>query len=102
MIVDPEPKDMLGAVPTGTVGVVNGPEGEFPDWHAVDWRAIEDDVRRLRQRIFAASQAGGLKKGRDLQKVVLRSRANALGSGRRGGGGEHRGEETGGAGRGDA
>src|SRR6478735_9147775 len=31
---------------------VNGPEGEVVDWDAVDWRAVEDDVRRLRHRIF--------------------------------------------------
>ena len=33
---------------------VNGPEGEVLDWDAVDWRRVEDDVRRLRQRIFTA------------------------------------------------
>ena len=63
--------------------VVNGPEGEFLDWDAVDWRQVEEDVRRLRQRIFAASQAGDLKKVRNLQKLMLRSRANALMSVRR-------------------
>ena len=64
-------------------GVVNGPEGEFLDWGAVDWRQVEEDVRRLRQRIFAASQAGDPKKVRNLQKLMLRSRANALISVRR-------------------
>ena len=44
---------------------------------------VEDDVRRLRQRIFTASQAGDLKKVRNLQKLMLRSRANALLSVRR-------------------
>lgn len=81
--MDPEPKDKLGAAATGTVDAVNGPEGEIPDWHAIDWRAVEDDVRRLRQRIFAASQAGDLRKVRNLQKLMLRSRANALHSVRR-------------------
>lgn len=38
--------------------VVNGPEGEDFDWDVIDWRAVEDDVRRLRQRIFTASRAG--------------------------------------------
>src|SRR6202158_2949876 len=61
----------------------NGPEGEILDWNAVDWRQVEEDVRRLRQRIFAASQAGDLKKVRNLQKLMLRSRANALLSVRR-------------------
>ncbi|MFD7445815.1 reverse transcriptase N-terminal domain-containing protein [Streptomyces sp. NPDC059909] len=39
--------------------------------------------RRLRQRIFTASQAGDLKKVRNLQKLMLRSRANTLLSVRR-------------------
>ena len=42
---------------------VNGPEGEVLDWDAVDWRRVEDDVRRLRQRIFTATQAGDLEEG---------------------------------------
>ena len=49
---------------------VNGPEGEVLDWEAVDWRQVEDDVRRLRQRIFTASKAGDLKKVRNLQKLT--------------------------------
>src|SRR5258707_7416054 len=63
--------------------MVNGPEGDVLDWDAVDWRAVEDDVRRLRQRIFTASRAGDLKKVRNLQKLMLRSRAGALLSVRR-------------------
>jgi RNA-directed DNA polymerase len=64
-------------------GVVNGPEDDVLDWDAVDWRAAEDDVRRLRQRIFTATQAGDWKKVRNLQKLMLRSRANAVLSVRR-------------------
>lgn len=71
------------AAVTGADGAVNGPEGEILDWDAVDWRTVEEDVRRLRQRIFTASQAGDLAKVRDLQKLMLRSRANALVSVRR-------------------
>jgi len=63
--------------------MANGPEGDVLDWDAVDWRRAEDDVRRLRQRIFTASKAGDLKKVRNLQKLMLRSRANALLSVRR-------------------
>ena len=63
--------------------MVNGPEGDVLDWDAVQWRAVEDDVRRLRQRIFTASKAGDLKKVRNLQKLMLRCRANALLSVRR-------------------
>jgi RNA-directed DNA polymerase len=48
--------------PTGHVGrhgsaVVNGPEGDALDWGSIDWAEVEGDVRRLRQRIFTASQA---------------------------------------------
>jgi RNA-directed DNA polymerase len=58
--------------------VVNGPEDELLDWDAVGWRHAEENVRRLRQRIFAASRAGDLKRVRNLQKLMLRSRSNAL------------------------
>ena len=36
--------------------VVNGPEDDVLDWLSVDWQTVEDDVRRLRQRIFTASR----------------------------------------------
>jgi len=71
------------AAMSAVVAVVNGPEDEPLDWHAIDWRAVEDDVRRLRQRIFTASQVGDLKRVRSLQKLMLRSRANTLLSVRR-------------------
>ena len=66
-----------------TVALVNGPEGDDLDWRSIDWRRVEHDVRRLRQRIFTASQAGDLKKVRSLQKLMLRSFANTLASVRR-------------------
>ena len=76
----PEPKDKLDAT---TMFGANGPEDEVLDWDAVDWRACEKRVRCLRQRIFTASRAGDLKKVRNLQKLMLRSRANTLLSVRR-------------------
>jgi RNA-directed DNA polymerase len=63
--------------------MVNGPEDVVLDWDAIDWRAVEDGVRRLRQRIFKASLVGDLKKVRNLQKLMLRSFANTLISVRR-------------------
>jgi RNA-directed DNA polymerase len=63
--------------------VVNGPEGDVLDWGLVDWPEVEDQVRRLRQRIFTVSRAGDLARVRNLQKLMLRSRANALLSVRR-------------------
>ena len=71
-----------GATAT-TAATVNGPEGGLADWDQVDWGQAEENVRRLRQRIFAASQAGDLKKVRNLQKLMLRSRSCALVSVRR-------------------
>ena len=65
------------------IAVMNGPEGDDLDWLSMDWQQVEDDVRRLRQRIFTASRAGDLKRVRNLQKLMLRSRANALLSVRR-------------------
>ncbi|MEV0217799.1 group II intron reverse transcriptase/maturase [Micromonospora sp. ALFpr18c] len=77
-----KPMDKLDAT-TSSGGVVNGPEGEVVDWDAVDWRTVEDNVRRLRQRIFTATKAGDLRKVRNMQKLMLRSRANTLVSVRR-------------------
>ena len=47
----PEPEDKLDAA---TCVVVNGTEDASFDRRQVDWRRVEDDVRRLRQRIFTA------------------------------------------------
>jgi RNA-directed DNA polymerase len=57
--------------------VVNGPEDDSRGWPGVDWRAAEASVRRRRERIFVASQAGDLKRVRNLQKLMLRSWSNA-------------------------
>ena len=67
----------------------NGPEDQprkltvpaDPDqlhWDRIDWRAQEGQVRRLRQRIFKAAQEQDWPKVRNLQKLMLRSRANTL------------------------
>src|SRR3954447_17266568 len=89
-----EPRDKLDAVTVpaeraaDAVGdavarAVNGPEGAPSDWLSIDWRRAEADVRRMRLRIFTAAQAGDLKRVRNLQKLMLRSRANTLFSVRR-------------------
>ena len=57
---------------------VNGPEDAATDWDAIDWRTQEEHVRRLRQRIFKATQAGEFKQVRSLQKLMLRSWSNTL------------------------
>jgi RNA-directed DNA polymerase len=78
----PEPEDKLDAA-AAMAGAVNGPEDATLDWRQVDWRAAQESVRRLRQRIFTASQAGNLARVRNLQKLMLRSRSNTLVSVRR-------------------
>src|SRR5215467_9239713 len=67
---------------TATARIVNGPEDQPRNapaqWDRIDWRAQEEQVRRLRQRIFKAAQEGDLAKVRSLQKLMLRSRSNTL------------------------
>ena len=63
--------------------VVNGPEDDCWDWTSIHWAEVEADVVRLRQRIFTATKAGDHKRVANLQKLMLRSRANALHSVRR-------------------
>lgn len=58
-------------------------ERDRTDWNAIDWHKVERIVRNLRRRIFRASKEGDHRKVRSLQKLMLRSRANALLSVRR-------------------
>ena len=77
----PEPKDKLDAA---TTVVVNGPEdARVLDWNADRLATLSNALRRLRQRIFTASEGGGPRRVRRLQKLMLRSRANTLVSVRR-------------------
>ena len=61
---------------------VNGPEGlprfDGDAWDHVDWRRHEEQVRRLRGRIFKAVQEGDWPLARNLQKLMLRSWSNTL------------------------
>lgn len=66
------------AMMADTTDRVNGPEDALGGWASVDWRTHEDNVRRLRQRIFKATRDGDLKRVRELQKLMLRSRSNTL------------------------
>src|ERR1035441_3012599 len=77
----PEPKGKLDAMLTDTkvdAVTVNGPEDVLPAWDAIDWRTREEEVRRLRQRIFKAAQEQDWPRVRNLQKLMLRSRSNTL------------------------
>ena len=62
---------------------VNGPEDQrfkqdVEQWETINWRSCEEQVRRLRQRIFKATGEDDWPKVRNLQKLMLRSRANML------------------------
>jgi RNA-directed DNA polymerase len=57
---------------------VNGPEDVVLDWDAISWQVHEDNVRRLRQRIFTAVKDGDWPKVRNLQKLMVRSWSNTL------------------------
>jgi RNA-directed DNA polymerase len=62
---------------------VNGPEDQrfeqdVDEWVTINWRSCEEQVRRLRQRIFKATREGDWPKVRNLQKLMLRSQANTL------------------------
>ena len=67
---------------TAAARLVNGPEDQSRNapgqWDKIDWRAQEEQVRRLRQRIFTATQEQDWPRVRNLQKLMLRSRANTL------------------------
>ncbi|MEV0538091.1 group II intron reverse transcriptase/maturase [Kitasatospora sp. NPDC050463] len=52
--------------------------GDAEFWASIDWRSAENDVKRLRQRIYRAARNGDLKQVRNLQRLMLRSRANTL------------------------
>ncbi len=68
----------------GTPAVpVNGPEDVPLNWSSIDWARREEDVRRLRRRIFTAVRDGDLKRARNLQKLMPRSHSNTLVSVRR-------------------
>jgi RNA-directed DNA polymerase len=56
---------------------VNGPEGGT-EWDLISWDVHEENVARLRQRIFTAVRDGDWPKVRSLQKLMLRSWSNAL------------------------
>jgi hypothetical protein len=68
--------------------MVNGPEDlqvgcSADEWDSIVWAGPEREVERLRQRIFKASREEDWPRVRNLQKLMLRSRANTLVSVRR-------------------
>jgi hypothetical protein len=59
---------------TATARIVNGPEDQPrkapAQWDRINWRAQEEQVRRLRQRIFTAAQEQDWPRVRNLQKLT--------------------------------
>jgi hypothetical protein len=53
---------------------VNGPEG-VSEWDVISWAVHEQNVARLRQRIFTAARDGDWPKVRNLQKMMVRHEA---------------------------
>ncbi|NEQ84624.1 MAG: group II intron reverse transcriptase/maturase [Moorea sp. SIO2I5] len=48
------------------------------DWHHIEWKKAYRNVRKLRRRIFRATQEGNWKKVNKLQRLMLRSYSNIL------------------------
>jgi hypothetical protein len=68
-----EPKGKLDAMLYGHHGGRGDGErtgGRAPRLDAIDWRTCEEEVRRLRQRIFSGAGAGLDLKGPNLQKLT--------------------------------
>ncbi|SRR6266487_923736 len=75
----PEPADKLDAEANGPKGLPASFTGE--DWEKMtqsQWRWHEEQVRRLRHRIFKAVREQDWAKARNLQKLMLRSWSNTL------------------------
>lgn len=79
----------MGAISTvtnaGVPSAVNGrPDGlDAREWSDIDWTKANENVRRLRQRIYRAAEEGNWRQVNNLSKLMLRSYSNTLTSVRR-------------------
>ncbi|NEO79135.1 group II intron reverse transcriptase/maturase [Moorena sp. SIO4G3] len=60
-----------------------GIKGQTLEWTDINWKSVKRNVRKLRQRIYRATQNGEWKKVKSLMKLMLRSHSNLLLSVRR-------------------
>lgn len=60
-----------------------GVKGQNLEWTDINWKSVKRNVRKLRQRIYRATQNGQCNKVRSLMKLMLRSYSNLLLSVRR-------------------
>jgi N-terminal domain of reverse transcriptase len=56
-----------------TVSVAGAVSHDLLEWHAIDWRRVQQNVRRLQARIVKAVQEGRWGKGRALQHLLTHS-----------------------------
>ena len=60
----------MTTAPPEPVGAVSH---ERAGWHAIDWQAVNENVRRLQARIVKATKAGRWNKARALQHLLTHS-----------------------------
>jgi hypothetical protein len=53
-------------------------EGVIKSWADINWKTVTRNVKKLRMRIFRATQQGKLRKAKSLIKLMLRSTSNIL------------------------
>jgi RNA-directed DNA polymerase len=53
------------------------------DWHDIDWKSVNSLVTKLRFRIFTCCKSKNYKKAKQVQRLMLKSKANLLQSIRR-------------------
>jgi RNA-directed DNA polymerase len=53
-------------------------EGVIKSWADINWKTVTRNVKKLRMRIFRATQLGKLRKAKSLMKLMLRSISNIL------------------------
>lgn len=51
---------------------------DYTDWQQISWNQLEEYVVKLQQRIYQAETCGEKRKVRDLQRILLNSKANLL------------------------
>ncbi|MEO1376559.1 MAG: reverse transcriptase N-terminal domain-containing protein, partial [Cyanobacteria bacterium J06635_10] len=53
-------------------------KGTIESWADINWKTVTRNVKKLRMRIFRATQQGKLRKAKSLIKLMLRSTSNVL------------------------
>ena len=53
-------------------------KGVIESWADINWKTVTRNVKKLRMRIFRATQQGKLRKAKSLMKLMLRSTSNVL------------------------